>query len=157
MVLDARSADLGVTVEGDDIVAEGVLLAVMLVKTAVRRAIDEVVFGKNVRRSLVEIDAPPAVLQGAHIVETVEANDRAFLVPERIDAGHVAEKRLRAVGFHADVVDVIVLDDIPLGRRLRVTPSPTAGNRRVPEAMDVVVGNGVVVRLADPDRHATGE
>src|SRR5271157_1828211 len=155
MIFNPRPLDLGIASIGEDVVAEGVLLAVMLVKATVRGAIDEVVLRQNMRRSLVEVDAPSAILQARDVVEAVEADDRTFLVAQGINTAHIAEYWRLAVGSHADVMDVIVLDDVPRGRRLCIAPSPTDGYARIPESMNVVMGNRIVVRLADPNGHTT--
>ena len=157
MLFNARPLDLGIAPEGEDVVAEDVLLAVVLVEASMRRAIDEVVLGQDVCGAFVEIDAPAAILKGRHVVEAVEADDRAFLVAQSIDAAHVAENRRFVIGFHADVMDMVVLHDVPLGRRPAIAPGPADGNTGVPEAVNVVVGDRVVVRLADPQGYATGK
>ena len=157
VILNARALDLGVAAKREDVVADCVFPAVMLMKPAVRGAVDQIVLGDQMRGPLVKVNSPAAVLEGRDVVKPVEADQRALLIAQCIDAGHVAEDRLESVGFDADVVDVVVFHRIALRGRRTVAPGPADRDARIPEAVDVVVRDEVVVRLADPEGHATGE
>ena len=55
----------------EDVVADGVLLAVVLVEAAGLRAVDEVVFQLDAGRALVGVEAPAAVGVGVDVVDDV--------------------------------------------------------------------------------------
>jgi len=55
MVFDARPLDLRIPAEGKDIISDDIITAVMLMKSAVRGAVDQVVLGQNVGCAFVEI------------------------------------------------------------------------------------------------------
>ena len=126
-------------------------------KAAVRGAIDDVLFGQDVRGALVEINSPAAIFDAGRVVEEVVADDRALLLAQRVDAAHVVQEGFVAVGLEPDVVHVVVLDDVAPRRRLHVAPRPADGDSAVPETVNVVVGDEVAGRLADPQGDATGE
>ena len=65
VVFHAWALDLGIAAEGEDVVPDRVLLAVVLVEAAVGRPVNQVVLGEDVGGALVEVDAPAAVFQPA--------------------------------------------------------------------------------------------
>src|SRR5206468_3352191 len=67
------------------------------------------------------------------------------------------EDRLVFIAFYTNVIDVIVLNQIALRGGFSVAPRPAHRNSGVPEAVNVVVGNRVIMRLADPHGDATGK
>ena len=64
--------------------------------------------------------------------------------PERVDAAHVAEHLL------ADIVEMVVLDDVSLRLILRVAPRPAHRNRGVEEIVNVIVHDLVAPALQRP-------
>ena len=55
------------------------------------------------------------------------------------------------------MVDVVVFNDVPLGRTVAVAPVPTHRHARIAEVGNVVVRNLVVSRVEDGYAHGAGE
>ena len=146
-----RGLELLLLAEGEDVVADDVLPAVVLVEAAGLDAVDEVVLEEDVGAAFVGIEAPAAVAVGVDVVEDVVDDLRAFRRAEGVDAAHVAEHA------PADVVDVVEGDAVPLGQAFAVSPAPADGDARVVEVGDFVVGDGVVGAVSDPDADGAGE
>ena len=147
----ARAFHLRFFGEGQDVVPDDVVLAVVLVEAAVRRVVDEVALHRDAGAALVGVEAPAAVAEAAHVVDVVMAHRGAFRRPERVDAAHVAQEAL------PEVVQVVPFDLVPLGAARGVAPAPAHRNRRVEEVGDLVVRDLVVRRGADPDADRAGE
>src|SRR5665213_3631187 len=64
VVFETGTLDLGIAAQGEDVIADDVVLAVVLVEAAVGGATDEIILGENIGGSLVEVDAPAPVLDG---------------------------------------------------------------------------------------------
>jgi hypothetical protein len=71
MLLDARRLDLVQLAEGQDVVADDVLAAVVLVEAARLDAVDQVVFEQDARAAFVGVQPPAAVRIGVDVVEHV--------------------------------------------------------------------------------------
>ena len=71
MRLGPRPLDLVLRGEGEDVVPDDVLLAVVLVEAAGLGAVDEVVLHHDAGRALVGVEAPAAVVEGVDVVEEV--------------------------------------------------------------------------------------
>ena len=84
-------------------------------------------------------------------MEDVVADDRPLRRAERVDTSHVTEHG------PADVVHVVVGERVPLGQAVGITPAPADGQARVIQIGDVVVRDGVVTAVADPDTDGAGE
>ena len=65
VLLFSRSNQLAAMREGEDVVLNPVLPAVMLMKRPGECVVDEIVLGEDVRAALVEVDAPAARHAGA--------------------------------------------------------------------------------------------
>lgn len=137
--------------EGEDVVADDVFLAVVLVVAAAFGVVDEVVFHEDAGAALVVVEAPSAVGVGDDMMDVVAADDGAFGGAEGVDGTHVAEEAI------ADVVDVVVCDEVSFGLAVVVSPAPADGDAGVGEVADVVVGDAVVTAVADPDADGAGE
>ena len=150
MRLGPRALELVLLGEGEDVVAQHVVLAVVLMKTAGLRAIDHVVLQHDVARTLVGIEPPAAVAEGIDVVEAVVVYARAGRDAQRVDAAHVGKDML------AERVHVIESDVVVVGMAGRVAPDPADGNAGIVEIEDVVVLDAIVGRMADPDPDARG-
>src|ERR1051326_5982242 len=122
--LGARALELVVAREGEDVVSNEVGFAVMLMETAMRRAINEVALGKNPAAALIEINAPAAVPDAGDVVPQIVTNNGARLFAECVDAAHVAQNRTVAIRFEADVMNMVELDDVVAGKGGPITPGP---------------------------------
>src|SRR6266542_3042575 len=85
----SRALQLCFAAEGEEVVTDDVVLAVMLMEAAVAGAIDQVVLSDDVRTALVEVDTPAPVAVAGDVVENVRANHRAGLDAQRVDATQV--------------------------------------------------------------------
>ena len=144
MVFGAGALELVVAGEGEDVVAEEVGFAVVLMEAAVGGAIDDVAFGQNAAAAFIEIDAPTAVAEAGDVMPEIVANGSAGLFAQGIDAAHVAEDRAVAVGFDADMVDMVELDGVVAGAGVAVAPGPANRDAGVVEVMDQIMGQEVV-------------
>ena len=138
MVFRSGSNDFGLTGEGEDIVADDVGFTVVLVVAAAFSSKYDVVFDDFVRASLVGVDAPAAVAKAIDIVDPVADDASPGLDSEGVDTAHVAENAL------ADVVNVVVGDDVVVGLTLGVAPGPADGDAGVVEVGDFVVTDFVI-------------
>ena len=57
-------------------------------------------------------------------MEAIEANQRSILIAQGINGAHIAEDRRFALGLYANVMHVVVFDDVVLRGGGAVTPSP---------------------------------
>ena len=145
MVFDPSRRDLRVLAADQDVVADHVLFAVVLVEAAGLGVVDQVVLHRDAGTALVGIQSPAAVGVGVDVVEDIVADDGAFGRPQRVDAAHVAQHAV------AQVMDVVETDAVVLGEPVAISPTPAGGNAGVVEVGDVVVGHRVVAALSNPD------
>ncbi len=149
--LDAGALDLPLEAEGEDVVADHVLPAVVLVEASGLHVVDEVVLHRDPAAPLVGVEPPASVAVGVDVVDAVVRDGRPLGRPEGVDAAHVAH--------HApsEVVDVVEVDRVPLADARGVAPAPADGDPGVEEVGDLVVRDRVVGAVADPDGAAAGE
>ncbi len=151
MLLDARTLDLAVHAVGQDVVADDVLAAVVLVVSPGLDAVDEVVLQDDAGTAFVVVQPPAAAavaVVGVHVVNHVVADGGAVSQAQRVHAAHVAQHA------PAQVMDVVELDLVLHRDRRRVAPAPADRDARVELVADVVVRHLVVAAVADP--HADG-
>lgn len=97
MFLRAGTLDLQIASEGEDVVADGVFLSIMLVEATVGRVIDDVLLREYVCASFIEINPPSAIMKSGDIVEEVQPDDCSRLNSQRINSSHIAEDGTIAV------------------------------------------------------------
>ena len=152
--LDARMLDHVRFGEREYVVAERVVLAVMLVDGSRLDTVDDVRLEEEVRRAFVRVKAPAAatrVVVAPDVVDFVSDDEGVLVVAERVDAAHVVENAV------SDMVDAVVEDfDVAVGGFL-VAPRPAGRYARVAVVADIVVGNGDVRGVADPNADACRE
>ena len=132
---------------GEDVVAEHVLLAVVLVHGAVAAALHEVRGEHDAVRPLVRVEPPrgrPRAGVAVHVVHPVAHHLAARAVAERVEAAHVREHA------PADVVDAVERDAVAAHHRGTVPPRPAHRDARVAEVADVVVLHRAVVHVSQP-------
>ena len=131
-----------------------VLASVVLVVAAGLDVVDEVVLHHDVGAPLVVVEPPPAapvLVVGIDVVDVVVAHRSAGRNAQRVHAAHVAHHP------PADVVDVIELDLVVVGKALGIAPRPADGHPGIAEVGHVVVGDRVVGAVADPHAHRAAE
>ena len=151
MRLGPRALELVVAAEGKNIISHDVGCAVVLVKPAVRRAVNQITLGNDAAAAFIEIDTPAAILPTGDVVPKVVADPRSGLHAERVDAAHVAQDRPVTIRFHTDVVHVIERDDVIRSQRRPVAPGPAYGNAGVVEIVDGVMDNAIAPGLPEPN------
>jgi hypothetical protein len=149
VVLHACRLDLVEFAESEDVIADDVFFAVMLMEAAVLYVVNEVVFHSDSRAALVGIQSPSAVSIGVYVMDHVVADCRPFGRAERIYAPHVTEYAV------SDMVHVVVIDFVAFCKTFGVPPAPTYGNSRVVEIADIIVSDLVVTALSNPDSDGT--
>ena len=77
MVFNAAALQLPVAGDGEDIVFNDVVAAVVLVEAAGARSINDVVPQHDPRRALVGVEPPAAIVMALDIVDQVALHDRA--------------------------------------------------------------------------------
>ena len=135
----------------ENIVADDIFLAVMLMETGTLATIDQVILHTDAGRTFVGIESPTTVTERVDVVDMVVADLCTVRIAQGIDTAHIAEYA------PPDMVDVVIGDGIALRRTVTVSPYPTDGNTRIVEIGDVVVRNLVVARLEQDDTHTRGE
>ena len=150
MGLVAGADDLRVAAEREDVVAHHVVAAVVLVESAVGRAVDEVVLQDDAGAPLVGVEAPALVVP-RDVVDHVVPHHRPGREPERVDRPHVRQQPL------ADVVDAVELDAVVAADARRIAPDPADGDAGVVEVGDLVVRDGVAEAVHHQHAHAAVE
>ena len=77
MIFGARALKLLDLSLGEDVVANDVLSAVMLMETARHGPIDEIVGHGDVGRAFIRVEAPPAVIERVDIMDDIVMHGRA--------------------------------------------------------------------------------
>src|SRR5882762_5929950 len=108
--------------EGEDVVANDVFPAVMLVKSGALAAIDQIVLQQDSGATLICVETPSPVGESVDVVNQVVANDGARLRAERVNGAHVAQPGL------ADMMHMVELDNISTAGRFAIAPGPSDGN-----------------------------
>ena len=140
-----RDRDLTFFAEGEDVVADQILLAIMLVKPSIANVIDQVILKSDAGAAFVGIQPPSAVARRIDVVNHVVTDTGTFRRSERVHGPHVAEDPI------ADVVQVVPFDGIAFRSALGVTPSPADRDGGIEKVCDVAMGDGVVGAVSDPD------
>ena len=147
VLLHARAPHAVAVEGGEDVVAEHVLLAVVLVHGAVAAALHEVRGEHDAVRPLVRVESPRGRARAGiavHVVHPVAHHLAARAVAERVEAAHVREHA------PADVVDAVERDAVAAHHRGTVPPRPAHRDARVAEVADVVVLHRAVVHVPEP-------
>src|SRR5712664_1733036 len=97
MRFGARPLDLLVASKREDIVPNDVSLAIVLMKSAVGGAINDIACGQNSAAAFVEIDSPTAVTQPCNVMPQIVKNPGSRLLAQCINSAHVAQNRPVAV------------------------------------------------------------
>ena len=138
MVLDARCLYLVELAKGEDIVANDIFFAVVLVEAACLNVVDQIIFHHDSGAALVGIESPAAVGVGIDIVKDVVSDDGALRRPKRINPAHVTEHT------PADMVHVIEADVISFSQTFAIAPRDF--KRRIASRAPVSDASGPSVR-----------
>src|SRR5438477_7719128 len=133
--------------EREDVVAQNIFATVMLMKPGALAAINDVALQDNSAAAFVGVETPTAISEGVHVVNEVVANDGARLRAERVDRAHVAQPKL------ADVVQMVVLNQVGPARRIAITPGPPHGDGGVIKVMNVIVRDAIGAALQNDNAH----
>src|SRR5215470_11436267 len=107
MRLWASSLELLVAAEREHIILHDIGFTVVLMKPAVRRAINDIALRQNSAASYIEIDSPAAVSKTGDVMPQIVQNPGSRLFAQRINTPHVAQNRSISIRFHSDVMHVI--------------------------------------------------
>ncbi len=151
VVLGPTALELVITGEGEDIVLHGVRFTVMLMKTAVRSAVNDVVLGEDPAATFVKIDTPSPITDSRGIVPKVVADNRARLLAEGIDTRHIAQNRTVPIRTYPDMMDMVEFDDVVAGESRTVAPGPANADPGVVKVVNVVMAKPIARRLSDPN------
>src|SRR5262249_49649909 len=136
--------NLALLAKGQDVVSENVLLAIVLMDTAVFYIVDKVVFEENSRAAFIRVQTPTAVASCIDIMANIVSHHRPFRGTQRINPAHITQDPI------AKVMEMIVFNAIPLRRAFIVTPAPTHRDGCVKEIADITVGNDIIRALPNP-------
>jgi len=150
MLLHPCGLDLIQFAKGQDIVADDVFFAVVLVESAGLSIVDQVVLQNDAGAALIGVESPAAVGISVDVVKDVIADDSPFRWSQRINSAHVTEHRL------SDMVHVVEADGVAFSQALGVAPAPADRNSRIEKVADVVMRDGIVAALPDPDAYRLG-
>ena len=124
----------------ENVVANDVVFAVMLMERAVHGVIDEVVFHQKPFRAFVWIQPPAAVGIRLDIVNDVVADASSCLRTERVNAAHVGQRAL------PDVMNPVEFNFISK-RHAGVTPMPADRYAGVVQVGNFAMRNRVIFRI----------
>src|SRR5262245_53406609 len=141
MLFLARAHKLVFRAEGENVVADIIVAAVMLVKPGAFAPVNHVVFEYDVRAPFVGVKSPTPVGVRSHVVNQIVAQDRPLLDSQGVNAAHVAEHAL------AYIMQMIELDDVVVTGRFLITPIPSHRNGRVIKVMNVIVRDSIPAAL----------
>src|SRR5690349_5721334 len=136
--------NLALMTKSENIVPENVFLAVMLMHTSILHIVNQVVLEQNSRAALIGIQPPTAVTRGIHVVDDIISHHGALRRAERINSSHIAKNAV------AQMMQVIILNSVPLCRTLVISPTPAYRNGRVIKVTHITMRNEVIRTLADP-------
>ena len=95
----------------EDIVAHGVVPAIVLVVSGVRHVVDEVVLPDDALAAFVVVKPPAAIVGGADVIDDIVGDARPEARSQRVDAAHVGHDVL------SDRIDAVKCHGIALGQR----------------------------------------
>ena len=144
MFLCTRQLDLVLLRVDEDVVADNVLLAVILVEASICGVVNQVVFEKNASATLVSIQPPTAVRVAVNVVEDIAQDYSALGFSEHVNTSHVAHQSL------TEVVNMVVGDEVAFVGCLTVAQPPTNRDAGVKQIRNLVVGDAVVTTLTNP-------
>ena len=125
MFFGAAALELIEVGEGEDVITDYVVLAVVLVVAAVGRVVADVAFHRDAGATFVVVEAPAPVAEATDMVDVVVADGSPFRRSEGVDPAHITEHAF------AEMVKVVVFDTVTLGGAGRITPTPAHGDGRV--------------------------
>ena len=125
MLFGAAALELVEVREGEDVIPDHVILAVVLVVAAVGRVVADVAFHRDAGAAFVVVETPAPVAEATDVVDVVVADGGPFGRSERIDPAHIAEHAF------AEMVKVVVFDAVTLGGAGRIAPTPAHGDGRI--------------------------
>jgi len=141
----AGAHDLMTLVEGEQVVPDDVVAAVMLVESGVGAADGDIVFEQDAGAAFIGVEAPTAVTVTLDVLEEIVMDVGAGLGAEGVDAAHVAEAAL------SDVLDPVVGDLIGAACGVAIAPVPSDRDAGVVEVGDVVVEDAIGGAVEDED------
>src|SRR5436189_3004839 len=106
MFLLTSAHQLVLLAEGENVVSEDVVAAVVLVKRRALAAVDNVVFHYDSGAALVGVKTPAAVTVRVDVMDEIVSDNRTLLNAQRIDGAHIAENAL------PNVVEMVELDNV---------------------------------------------
>ena len=150
MFFGAAALELVEVGEGEDIIPDHIVFAVVLVVAAVGRVMADVAFQGDARAAFVIVEPPAAVTEATDVVDMVMADRGPFRWPECIDPAHITQQPF------TEMVEVVVFDAVTLGGAGGVAPAPTDGDGGIEQVGNLVVRDHVVRGEADPNADGAG-
>ncbi len=144
--------NLAVHAVGQNIIADDVVAAVVLVVSARLHAIDQVVFQHNAGTPFVIVQTPTTsavTVVRIDVVDNVVADRGPFSQSQRVNASHITQDA------PAQVMDMIELNHVVGRDGGCVAPTPTNRNTGVEVIADVVVSHLIVPAVANPHANRT--
>ena len=122
MFFGAATLELIEVGEGEDIISNHIVFAIVLVVAAVGCVVAHVAFHGDTSAAFVIVEPPATVAEATDVVDMVMANRGPFRRPERVDPAHITQHSF------AEVVKMVVFDAVPLGGTGGVAPAPADGD-----------------------------
>ena len=152
MGFDARALQLAVLAEGENVVANDVFAAVVLVVAAGFGVIDEIVLHRDAGAALVVVQAPaaaPEKVVRVNVVDDVVADRGAGRGAQGVYAAHIAQYA------PANMMNVVELDLVVMCRTRLIAPAPADGNTCIAKIGNVVMRDSVVGATSNPHTYRT--
>ncbi len=133
----AASIYLGRAIESEDVVLRPDIMVVVRKEGAVLAAVYDVVLDQQVVAAFIQVNPPPTVVSSPHIMHPIVTDQRVGRAAG-VNGPQIAEHPL------ADVMDVIVFDEIARGMAWSKILDRANGYARVEQIVNVVVNNPIV-------------
>src|ERR1700730_2745377 len=91
MRLRPRAHQLIFAVEGEDVVTQDIVSAIVLVKACALAAIHDIFLDEYVARTFICVDSPSSISERRNIVYEIVSDHSSRLLAESIDPAHIAQ------------------------------------------------------------------
>ena len=148
-ILAPAYCNLALFAERENIIAHDILAAEMQVIGLAVDIVADIVFYHDMRRALVAVYSPAAVIALFDIIDDIAAHRGAGLHAQHVYAAHIGENAL------AQVVDKVFLDTVIAAYGIAVAPYPPDRHGAVEHVVDMIMHNFVCIGIEQRNSHGT--
>jgi hypothetical protein len=111
--------------ESKNVISQNIGFAVVLMKPAMGRSVNHIALDQDAAAAFVEVNPPTPVTKSGDVVPKVIDDPGSRLFPQRVDAPHIAKDWAITIRLHADVMNVVLFDQIIPGGSRAISPGPS--------------------------------